>query len=86
MIVWYGVGFAVAGMMRGHGTDEVRIAVGRRLAGMDNTSHTTLGDSEDSPLQQSKRSSMLTMHMLLKSSFSVFLMLFIQLLKQHTRK
>ncbi|XP_017782929.1 PREDICTED: Niemann-Pick C1 protein isoform X2 [Nicrophorus vespilloides] len=44
----------VAGLIRGRGTDEV----GRRLAGMDrSSSHTALGDGEDSPLQQSKRSS-----------------------------
>lgn len=54
--MWCGV--AVAVMVRGRGTDEVRAAVGRRLAGMDHTSHTTLPDGEDSPLQQSKRSSM----------------------------
>lgn len=55
--MWCGV--AVAVMVRGRGTDEVKAAVGRRLAGMDHTSHTTLGDGEDSPLQESKRSSML---------------------------
>lgn len=52
-----GVGFAVADLMRGRGTDEVRAAVGRRLAGVDRSPHNTLGDNEDSPLQQSKRSS-----------------------------
>lgn len=51
------MGFAVADLMRGRGTDEVRAAVGRRLAGVDRSPHNTLGDNEDSPLQQSKRSS-----------------------------
>ncbi|XP_022916873.2 NPC intracellular cholesterol transporter 1 isoform X2 [Onthophagus taurus] len=49
--------YTVAAIIRGRGTDEVRAAVGRRLAGVDRSPHNTLGDSEDSPLQQSKRSS-----------------------------
>ena len=53
---WCGV--TVTGLVRGRGGEDVRIAVGRRLAGVDRSPHNTLGDSEDSPLQQSKRSSM----------------------------
>lgn len=53
----------MAGLVKGRGTDEVRAAVGRRLAGVDHSSRGTLGDSEDSPLQQSKRSSTLLTHL-----------------------
>lgn len=39
-------------------SEELRAAVGRRLAGMErHSSQVALGDGEDSPLQSSKRSS-----------------------------
>jgi hypothetical protein len=55
-VTWHG--FAV-GLVTGHGSEEMRAAVGRRLAGGDRQSRLVLGgDEEDSPLQESKRSSM----------------------------
>lgn len=54
-----GVNISV-GLVAIHGTEEMRVAVGRRLGGADRNSHMVLGDGEDSPLQDesSKRSSM----------------------------
>lgn len=49
-----GVGLVAVGLVRGQGSEEVA----RRLADNRNSSRTALGDSEDSPLQ-SKRSSTL---------------------------
>jgi Niemann-Pick C1 protein len=48
----------IVGLVTGHGSEEMRAAVGRRLAGGDRQSRLVLGgDEEDSPLQESKRSS-----------------------------
>lgn len=47
------------GLVNGQGSEELRAAVGRRLAVADHhSSQMALGDGEDSPLQSSKRSSM----------------------------
>ncbi|XP_044253675.1 NPC intracellular cholesterol transporter 1 isoform X1 [Tribolium madens] len=48
----------IVGLVTGHGSEDMRAAVGRRLAGVDRQSRLVLGsDEEDSPLQDSKRSS-----------------------------
>lgn len=53
------VAWVAVGLVTGHGSEEMRAAVGRRLAGVDRQSRLVLGsDEEDSPLQDSKRSSM----------------------------
>lgn len=53
---WYGV---TAGLVSGTVSDELRSAVGQRLAGVENTSRSLFGDGEDSPLRESQRSSTL---------------------------
>lgn len=55
-VTFCGMGFAV-GLVRGTVSDELRSAVGQRLAGVENTSRSLFGDGEDSPLRESQRSS-----------------------------
>lgn len=62
VVRWYLYIFGVmltVGLVNGQRSEELRAAVGRRLAVADHhSSQMALGDDEDSPLQSSKRSSM----------------------------
>lgn len=58
-VLWY-CGLTV-GLVRGPVSDELRSAVGQRLAGVESTSRSLFGDGEDSPLRESQRSSRLSL-------------------------